>query len=42
MTFGNSDVFFRVVLGATDSSALGTVSLDDLREFAFVDSRGER
>ncbi|KAF8606600.1 hypothetical protein BDV93DRAFT_604564 [Ceratobasidium sp. AG-I] len=36
------DAVPRVVLGATDSSALGTVSLGDLREFAFVDSRGER
>lgn len=42
MAFGNPDLFSRVVLGATDSSALGTVSLGDLREFAFVDSRAER
>ena len=32
----------RVVLNATDSSALRTVSLGDLREFTFDDSRGER
>ncbi|ELU40408.1 hypothetical protein AG1IA_05563 [Rhizoctonia solani AG-1 IA] len=31
----------RVVLSATDSSALRTVSLGDLREFSFDSSRGE-
>ncbi|KAG8761961.1 hypothetical protein FRC12_009252, partial [Ceratobasidium sp. 428] len=36
------DAVPRVILNATDSSALRTVSLGDLREFEFVDSRGER
>ncbi|QRV75014.1 hypothetical protein RhiJN_03029 [Ceratobasidium sp. AG-Ba] len=36
------DAVPRVILNATDSSALSTVSLSDLREFEFVDSRGER
>ncbi|CUA76065.1 hypothetical protein RSOLAG22IIIB_02072 [Rhizoctonia solani] len=36
------DAVPRVVLNATDLSALRTVSLGDLREFAFEDSRGER
>ncbi|KAG9126014.1 hypothetical protein FRC07_005192 [Ceratobasidium sp. 392] len=36
------DAVPRVILSATDSSALRTVSLGDLQEFEFVDSRGER
>ncbi|KAL5634968.1 hypothetical protein ACGC1H_002860 [Rhizoctonia solani] len=36
------DAVPKVVLNATDSSALRIVSLGDLREFAFDDSRGER
>ncbi|CAE6476369.1 unnamed protein product [Rhizoctonia solani] len=36
------DAVPKVVLNATDSSVLRRVSLSDLREFAFDDSRGER
>ncbi|KAJ1307492.1 hypothetical protein OPQ81_001591 [Rhizoctonia solani] len=36
------DAVPKVVLNATDTSALRTVSLRDLREFSFEDSRGER
>ncbi|CAE6354374.1 unnamed protein product [Rhizoctonia solani] len=36
------DAVPKVVLSATDSSALRTVSLGDLREFSFDSSRGER
>ncbi|CEL55378.1 hypothetical protein RSOLAG1IB_01388 [Rhizoctonia solani AG-1 IB] len=36
------DAVPKVVLSATDSSALRTVSLSDLREFSFDSSGGER
>ncbi|CAE6515853.1 unnamed protein product [Rhizoctonia solani] len=36
------DAVPKVVLNATDSSSLRTVSLNDLRQFSFDDSRGER